>query len=107
VLWTKDSADIAKLATLQERLLRHAVTLLKPGGKIVFSNCSIDPIEGEMLVDKVLADHPELRLVPVEPAQWVGMEEAITARGEFRTTPAMLADQGGLDGFYACVIAKT
>ena len=107
VLWTKDSGDIAKLAGLQERLLRHAVTLLKPGGRIVFSNCSIDPIEGEILVDKVLADHPELSIVPVDPQNWTGLEEAITPRGEFRTTPAMLADQGGLDGFYACVIAKT
>lgn len=107
VLWTKDTTDIAKLATLQERLLRHAVTLLKPGGRIVFSNCSIDPIEGEMVVDKVLADHSDLKIVPIEPDDWQGLEEAITARGEFRTTPAMLADQGGLDGFYACVIAKT
>ncbi|TPP07368.1 methyltransferase domain-containing protein [Rhizobium glycinendophyticum] len=107
VLWTKDSADIAKLAALQERLLRHAITLLKPGGRIVFSNCSIDPIEGELLVDKVTADHPELQIVPVDPANWHGLEEAITSRGEFRTTPAMLASEGGLDGFYACVIAKT
>lgn len=107
VLWTKDSADIAKLAALQERLLRHAITLLKPGGRIVFSNCSIDPIEGELLVDKVMADHPELQIVPVDPANWHGLEEAITSRGEFRTTPAMLASEGGLDGFYACVIAKT
>ncbi|WP_413813666.1 RsmB/NOP family class I SAM-dependent RNA methyltransferase [Rhizobium sp. Root274] len=107
VLWTKDSADIAKLAALQERLLRHAITLLKSGGRIVFSNCSIDPIEGEILVDKVMADHPELQIVPVDPANWRGLEEAITSRGEFRTTPAMLAREGGLDGFYACVIAKT
>ncbi len=46
-------------------------------------------------------------IVPVDPANWHGLEEAITSRGEFRTTPAMLAREGGLDGFYACVIAKT
>jgi len=106
VLWTKDAADIAKLAALQEKLLRHAVTLLKPGGRLVFSNCSIDPSEGENLVDRVLMDDRSLKLEPVQPADWPGLEEAITARGEFRTTPAMLAEQGGVDGFYACVIAK-
>ena len=106
VLWTKDAGDIAKLAALQEKLLRHAVTLLKPGGLLVFSNCSIDPSEGEDVVDRVLADMPELRLVAINPSDWPGLETAITPRGEFRTTPAMLAKQGGLDGFYAAVIAK-
>ncbi len=106
VLWTKDAGDIAKLAALQEKLLRHAVTLLKPGGRLVFSNCSIDPSEGEDVVDRVLADMPGLRLVAINPSDWPGLETAITPRGEFRTTPAMLAKQGGLDGFYAAVIAK-
>ncbi|MBC2772431.1 MFS transporter [Rhizobium sp. AQ_MP] len=106
VLWTKDAADIAKLAALQAKLVRHAVTLLKPGGRLVFSNCSIDPSEGEQVVDGLLAEVPDLRLVPIDPADWPGLEEAISSRGEFRTTPAMLADRGGLDGFYAAVIAK-
>lgn len=106
VLWTKDAGDIAKLAALQEKLLRHAVSLLKPGGRLVFSNCSIDPSEGENVVDRVLADMPGLRLVAINPSDWPGLETAITPRGEFRTTPAMLAKQGGLDGFYAAVIAK-
>lgn len=106
VLWTKDAGDIAKLAALQEKLLRHAVTLLKPGGRLVFSNCSIDPSEGEDVIDRVLADMPGLRLVAINPSDWPGLETAITPRGEFRTTPAMLAKQGGLDGFYAAVIAK-
>lgn len=106
VLWTKDAGDIAKLAALQEKLLRHAVSLLKPGGRLVFSNCSIDPSEGEDVVDRVLADMPGLRLVAINPSDWPGLATAITPRGEFRTTPAMLAKQGGLDGFYAAVIAK-
>ncbi len=106
VLWSKDAEDIAKLAALQEKLLRHALTLLAPGGRIVFSNCSIDPSEGEHVVDRVLADHPELKLLPIGKEDWPGLDAAITDRGEFRTTPAMLHAEGGLDGFYACVIAK-
>ncbi|MDH4414549.1 MAG: RsmB/NOP family class I SAM-dependent RNA methyltransferase [Rhizobium sp.] len=106
VLWTKNAADILKLAALQEKLLRHAVRLLKPGGMLVFSNCSIDPSEGEDIIDRLLVQVSGLRLVPINPADWPGMEEAISAKGEFRTTPAMLADHGGLDGFYAAVIAK-
>lgn len=107
VLWTKEPSDITKLASVQEGLLRHALTLLKPGGRLVFSNCSIDPIEGEDVVSRVLADDPSLMLLPINPADWPGLETAITPKGEFRTTPAMLPDLGGLDGFYAAVIAKT
>ena len=107
VLWTKEPSDITKLASVQEGLLRHALTLLKSGGRLVFSNCSIDPIEGEDVVSRVLADDPSLMLLPINPADWPGLEAAITPRGEFRTTPAMLPDLGGLDGFYAAVIAKT
>lgn len=106
VLWTKDAADIAKLAELQEKLLRHALTLLRPGGKLVFSNCSLDPQEGESMIDRVLADTAGITIRPVNPEDWPGLEVAITARGDVRTTPAMLAEQGGLDGFYACVLAK-
>ncbi|WP_284727788.1 RsmB/NOP family class I SAM-dependent RNA methyltransferase [Sphingomonas psychrolutea] len=106
VAWTKGPADIAKLAELQEKLLRHALTLVGSGGRVVFSNCSLDPLEGEDMVARVLADNPDFRLVPVAPQDWPGLEEAITPRGEIRTTPAMLGSDGGVDGFYACVIAK-
>jgi 16S rRNA (cytosine967-C5)-methyltransferase len=108
VLWTKGPEDVAKLAALQERMLRHAATLVKPGGLIVFSNCSLDPIEGEELVERVLADTPSLQRVPVDPSRWPGLETGITDRGDFRTTPAMLASSdgyaGGMDGFFASVL---
>ncbi len=105
VLWTKGPADIEKLARLQERLLRHALTLVRPGGLLVFSNCSLDPLEGEEMIARVLADQAGWVREPVEASEWPGLEEAITPLGEIRTTPAMLpASQGkagGIDGFYA------
>ena len=108
VLWTKGPDDIAKLSALQEKMLRHALTLVKPGGLVVFSNCSLDPMEGEDLVAKVLSDTPAVQRVPLNPKEWPGLEEAITPTGEMRTTPAMLPAvgnvAGGMDGFYACVL---
>ncbi|MCF3642386.1 RsmB/NOP family class I SAM-dependent RNA methyltransferase, partial [Rhizobium sp. TRM95111] len=110
VLWTKGPADIEKLARLQETLLRHALTLVKPGGRLVFSNCSLDPSEGEDVVERVLADSPDWRREPVDPADWPGLSEAISPGGAFRTTPAMLpaadGETGGLDGFYAVVLQR-
>lgn len=110
VLWAKGPEDIAKLAALQERLLRHAITLLKPDGTIVFSNCSLDPAEGEDVVARVLSDTPSVERAAVDPERWPGLEAAISALGEFRTTPDMLevpaGFAGGLDGFYAVVMRR-
>jgi 16S rRNA (cytosine967-C5)-methyltransferase len=111
VLWTKGPADIAKLAAVQERLLRHALTLVKPGGIVVFSNCSLDPQEGEEVVARVLSGSDLAERVAIDPAGWPGLAAAISPLGEFRTTPDMLplADgfASGLDGFYAAVLRRT
>ncbi|MFP3545012.1 transcription antitermination factor NusB [Rhizobium sp. SIMBA_035] len=110
VLWTKGAEEISKLAGVQERLLRHALTLLKPNGVIVFSNCSLDPAEGEDVVARVLADMPGVARVPIDPAAWPGLEQAISPVGDFRTTPVMLPMAGGvasgLDGFYAAMLRR-
>jgi 16S rRNA (cytosine967-C5)-methyltransferase len=103
VFWTKDGADVEKLASVQERLLRHAFGLLKPGGTLVFSNCSLDPLEGEELIEAFLKDNASAARVPVSPENWPGLEAAIDANGDVRTTPAML---GGMDGFYAAVLTR-
>lgn len=111
VLWTKGPEDIAKLAGLQERLLRHALTLVKPGGLVVFSNCSLDPEEGEDLVARLLADTDNAECVPIAAADWPGLEAAISPLGAFRTTPDMLplsdGFASGLDGFFAVVLRRT
>jgi 16S rRNA (cytosine967-C5)-methyltransferase len=103
VLWTKGVEDIETLAGVQYRLLVSAFDLVRPGGTIVFSNCSLDRLEGEELVEKFLKQQPEVERVPIDKKDWPGLEAAITDKGEFRTTPAML---GGMDGFYAAVLRR-
>jgi 16S rRNA (cytosine967-C5)-methyltransferase len=110
VLWTKGPEDIAKLAALQQRLLGHALTLVKSGGIVVFSNCSLDPSEGEDLVARVLASGAPVERVPIRPEDWPGLESAISPLGEFRTTPSMLplanGFASGLDGFFAVILRR-
>jgi 16S rRNA (cytosine967-C5)-methyltransferase len=103
VYWTKDATDVAKLAGLQGRLLRHAFAMLRPGGTLVFSNCSLDPSEGEELVEAFLAENDKAARLPVRAEDWPGLAAAIDAKGDIRTTPAML---GGMDGFYASVLTR-
>jgi 16S rRNA (cytosine967-C5)-methyltransferase len=105
VPWTKSPADIEKLADLQRRLLDAAVRLLKPGGKLVFSNCSLDPLEGEEMVRGFLAETDVVAFDPIRPDEISGTDGFVTPEGFLRTTPADLAlpdpALSGLDGFFA------
>jgi 16S rRNA (cytosine967-C5)-methyltransferase len=105
VPWTKTPEDIAKLAALQLRLLRHSVTLVRPGGHIVFANCSLDPLEGEELVSRFLDVQKNVAPWPIGHQELPGMAHLITAGGWLRTTPADLdigaPEISGIDGFFA------
>ncbi|WP_189343316.1 MULTISPECIES: RsmB/NOP family class I SAM-dependent RNA methyltransferase [unclassified Mesorhizobium] len=105
VPWTKTMADVEKLAALQRRLLAHADGLVRPGGRIVFSNCSLDPIEGEELYRAFLAETPGVIDDPIRPSEFAEVDPFLTSAGTLRTTPAdlMLESPGisGLDGFFA------
>ena len=54
VPYLKREADIASLAALQDRLLAHALTLLRPGGTLVYCTCSLEPEEGEARIAALL-----------------------------------------------------
>jgi 16S rRNA (cytosine967-C5)-methyltransferase len=111
VAWLRQDSDIAALTALQQRLLRKSVTLLKPGGTLVYCTCSLEPEEGEQAIAALLADEPSLRRRPVEAAEVDGLSEIITADGDLRTLPSHLphADPrlGGLDGFFAARLVKS
>lgn len=105
VPWTKTPEDISKLAQLQAKLLDHAVTIVRPGGIVVFSNCSLDPLEGEKVANDLLAKNPAIELVPVTRDEVGGLAELITKEGFVRSTPADLFHENpalsGMDGFFA------
>jgi 16S rRNA (cytosine967-C5)-methyltransferase len=106
VALTKSPDDLGKLARLQAALLDHAATLLRPGGRLVYCVCSLEPEEGEAQIAAVLARRPELARAPVAPAEIGGLSEAITAAGDLRTLPCHLAGQGGMDGFFAARLIR-
>ncbi|WP_287119485.1 RsmB/NOP family class I SAM-dependent RNA methyltransferase [Mesorhizobium sp.] len=105
VPWTKTAADIEKLADLQRRLLARAVSLVRPGGRIVCSNCSLDPLEGEALHRAFLAATADIVDDPLRPGEIAGIHPFLTPQGTLRTTPADLElgspERSGLDGFFA------
>ena len=109
--WLKGETDLAKLTALQARLLDNAVTLLKPGGTLVYCVCSLEPEEGGDQIAALLARSPALRRVPIAADEIGGLAELVTPTGELRTLPCHLADAdsawAGLDGFYAARLQRT
>ncbi len=105
VPWTKSPQDIEKLAGIQRRLLERAVHFVKPGGRIVFSNCSLDPEEGEALHTAFLTAGHEITDDPIRAGEIAGADDFVTAAGALRTTPADMnlgtAALSGMDGFFA------
>ncbi|MEO3434550.1 transcription antitermination factor NusB [Inquilinus sp. CAU 1745] len=97
----KSPEDVEKLAAAQARLLDHAVTLVRPGGILVWCTCSLQPEEGERQIASLLERAGNaVRRDPVRAEEIGGLAEAVTAEGEIRTLPSMLPGEGGLDGFH-------
>ncbi|MFT3991101.1 MAG: transcription antitermination factor NusB [Luteolibacter sp.] len=62
VRWRLQAPDIERITHTQRKILENAVPCLKPGGRIVYSTCSIEKDENLALVEAFLADHPEFKL---------------------------------------------
>ncbi len=94
VLHRIGARQIAELTELQAQLLDRAGRWVKPGGQLVYATCSLEAAEGEDQADRVTLTPNPIRAEELPE----GLEP--TAQGWLRTDPGMLADRGGLDGFF-------
>ncbi len=93
----KRPRDVAEMAAGQDRLLAAATALVRPGGRLIYAVCSLQPEEGPGRV----ADLPGLRPDPFTAAELAGIPAALTTQGTLRTHPGLWSDWGGVDGFFA------
>ncbi len=100
IKWRLKPADLARMAAIQSRMLDNAASLVRPGGAIVYSVCSIAPEEGEAVVDGFLARHGDFEIDHDMVAR--ESKDVIDARGFMKTRP----DIGGLDGFFAARLIR-
>ncbi|MBL8850889.1 MAG: hypothetical protein JNG89_14520 [Planctomycetaceae bacterium] len=83
--WRISESGIAELASIQASLLRSAMDRLAPGGRLVYSTCSVEPTENEDVVRRILAEWPEIQLLserthhPGQPGD--GGYQALMAQG--------------------------
>ncbi len=105
VLRLKRPGDVASLTAAQDRLLGAAIALLKPGGRLVYAVCSLQPEEGAPRVAAALAAGG-VRHDPFTVRELAAIPEARTADGFLRTHPGLWAERGGMDGFFAARLVR-
>ena len=99
VLWAAAPGDIASLAGVQIRMLDSAAGRVKPGGRLVYCVCSLEPEEGEAQIRGFLARHPDFSLEPVAAGEGGAPADSVSPEGWLRILPHHL--EGGIDGFFA------
>jgi 16S rRNA (cytosine967-C5)-methyltransferase len=109
IKWRLRPDDLAELAALQSALLDNAIGALRPGGRLVYSTCSLEPEENEWVVEELLARRPsEVALRPAS-AERDRLLDAFTPEGlallgdpYFRAKPS----PHGSDGFFAAILER-
>jgi 16S rRNA (cytosine967-C5)-methyltransferase len=102
----KRPRDIKLLSEAQDELLAACGRMLRPGGRLIYAVCSLQPEEGApRLVGGRLAASG-LRHDPFRPEEMPGLPGAITPDGFLRTHPGMWPEWGGMDGFFAARLIK-
>lgn len=105
VAWVKRVSDITSLGAVQAKMLDRACAMLKPGGRLVYSTCSIEPEEGEAQIAALLRRNPDMARVPVTADEIGGIADCVSETGDVRILPCKMPNEdprlAGLDGFFA------
>lgn len=98
--WRVQPADIVSLAALQAEMLDSAAALVRPGGWVVYSTCSLEPEENAQQIDRFLERHPTFE---VDPPGLPHLKEMIDSSGALRILP----QRWGVDGAFAARLRRS
>ena len=111
VAWTKSPDDVLQLARIQFELLDAAVRLVKPGGLIIYANCSLLKAEGELLLKRWLAGRNDIVVEAVTEERDGALAAFADSDGFLRTNALSFTHENaglsGMDGFFAARLRKT
>jgi 16S rRNA (cytosine967-C5)-methyltransferase len=91
IRWRVEASDIFELSAQQQRLLAQAARVVRRGGRLVYSTCSVEPEENEAVVAEFLQEHEGFRQTPV-----TAHASLLLPSGAARTWP----QRDGADGFF-------
>ena len=103
IRWNKTFKQVRALSEIQYSLLRNAAQHIKPGGILVYSTCSIEPMENEEVVQRFLTEFP---MYTVEDAQRFLPDvprSVITPQGFLQTLP----HKHRVDGVFAARLRRS
>jgi 16S rRNA (cytosine967-C5)-methyltransferase len=123
VRWRLSPEEVARYPELQVRLCERALSLVAPGGHLIYATCTVLAPENQGVVERVLAAHPGFSLVPVRalaPALWGAPAEPAAGAAAPAPVPpdldALTDPDGrylrldparhGTDGFFAAVLRR-
>ncbi len=111
IKWRLSPEDLADLQSRQVDILRSAMSYVAPGGRLVYSTCSLEPEENSLVVEKVMAAEPsfhlldcreELRRLKNEGELVADDFDALLSGKYLRTIPGALP----VDGFFAAILER-
>ena len=102
IRWNKTLKQVRALSEIQYNLLKNAAPHIKPGGVLVYSTCSIEPMENEEIIQRFLADFPMYRVENARRFLPDVPSSAITPQGFVQTFP----HAHGVDGAFAARLRR-
>ena len=106
---SKTQKDIEKLAGIQKKLLNSGLKVLKPGGTLLYSTCSIAPEENEFVINDVLQDRLEYSIIPLNNRYGVsGLTRVLgkVLRKDLKLSQRLYPHIHNTIGFFICLIKK-
>jgi 16S rRNA (cytosine967-C5)-methyltransferase len=97
--WRLKVSDIAVLAATQRIMLRAAAAVVKPGGLLVYSTCTLEPEENDAQIEAFLRESPEWAL---EPPPEGAVPPSVIDAGRLRVLP----QRHGVDGAFAARLRR-
>jgi 16S rRNA (cytosine967-C5)-methyltransferase len=97
--WRLRISDLAVMAALQRSILRAAAAVVRPGGLLIYSTCSLEPEENDAQIESFLGERSDWQLEP--PADGVVPASVLDA-GRLRVLP----QRSGVDGAFAARLRR-
>jgi len=104
IKWRKTSEELLELPKLQYQLLEEAAALLKPGGVLVYSTCTVEHAENDQVIARFLAEHHEY--VPDEAVSQLVPPALLPSVDAGSGMLRILPHHYGSDGFFIARLRK-
>lgn len=87
--WRVGPSDVEELAHLQAELVRAAFNLVRPGGVVVYSVCTMSKAETVAIDDLVAQEHPDAEAIPITDPRWRSHSRGALVLPQDHNTDAM------------------